>query len=413
MNDSLKKIYKYIDDNKSVLISNVQKLVRIPTVNPPGSNYQDMIKSLEDICSNVGLTTRRLKVSNSYLKKNNIMLDSSRINLLANFSVGRDKKTLHFNGHYDVVPVLNESLWKHNPFSGHVDKTKVYGRGTDDMKGTIASMLFAFEAILKTSNKPYVNIEYSFVPDEETGSHAGFRYLVCENLINPDYAIGEGSGGINVSHGNNGVLWIEITLEGKAAHASVPHTGINAFEDMVKISNELITLKNKIEKRESKYLTCTGVHGKSSLVLGGVCEGGIKVNVVPNQIKFSIDRRIIPEETVASAKKEIHDIIEKLKPNIKSKIKIEYFAQDTPVVISTDSHICRCADNAIKNIFGKHAVFTVLPCANDIRFFDGKKTQFIGYSPGGLKCAHVDNEYVEISALVSSAKFYAYMMKML
>src|SRR5581483_6231435 len=97
---------------------------------------------------------------------------------------GTAAKTLHVNGHFDVVPVT--SSWQRSPFKPKLEGHRLYGRGACDMKGGIAAAIFALQAIQKAGIRPAYNLEFSFVCDEETDGAMGAGYLVRKKLVRPD-----------------------------------------------------------------------------------------------------------------------------------------------------------------------------------------------------------------------------------
>src|SRR5205085_2030804 len=119
----------------------------------------------------LGLITRRYTLSNAELRKHlpPAQLGYPRYNVLGQLAVRGAKKTVHFNAHYDVVPVSGQ--WKHgSPFGGKIEAGWIYGRGTADMKGSHASLLMALRALRVTGAAPKMNVEVSFTADEETDS---------------------------------------------------------------------------------------------------------------------------------------------------------------------------------------------------------------------------------------------------
>lgn len=293
----------YIDTHSADLIRRLQKLVGTSTVNPPGENYAPITAYLVNEMNAIGLKTKRLTVPMAEVKK---VLPADqhafpRYNVLGKLAAKGAKKTIHFNAHYDVVPVSGQ--WKHgSPFSGKVEGDWIYGRGTADMKGSIASLLLAIQSLTATQTIPKMNIEVSFTADEETDSLLGAGWLVENAPIKPDYAIVMEGGELNqVCCGHNGVVWLEVTVHGQAAHGSTPEAGINALEKMSALVLALDAYKQKLAKRVFK--TPDGKTMRPTINLGGVFsagEGG-KINTVPALAKFSIDRRVLAVETVESA----------------------------------------------------------------------------------------------------------------
>ncbi len=400
----MERLFRHIDSKKDEIVKFTSELISIPTVNPPGENYERIVEVLEKRLKALGLSTRRYLTPPTVLKKYKIEKNSPRITLIARWDVGA-KKTLHINGHYDVVPVT--SNWKTNPFKPVIKNGKLFGRGAEDMKSDIACIIFAVEAIKSQGLKPNVNIEFSFVPDEESGGMTGLGYLVSKNILKPDYALGEGYWQDYVSIGNKGVLWLKIEVKGRSCHGSSPYKGINAFEKMLEVADAIKKLGKVISKRKTKFATLDKRDRYATLVLGGEMKGGLKVNVVPDKAVFTIDRRVLPEEDLNKAEKEIRDAVEKLKKKDKSlKVKIKIIAKDIPVVVD-DKAILDAMGSAIKKVIKKRPKFAVQPGGTDLRFFIKRGIPAIGYGPCGGGKYHADDEHVFIDSLPKTTKVFA------
>ncbi|MCX5687265.1 MAG: M20 family metallopeptidase [Candidatus Omnitrophica bacterium] len=405
------KLRYYLEKNKAKVINLVSRLIGIPTINPPGKNYEEMTSLLERECKKLGLVTRKYITPKSIIDKHKVAGGSKRINLVADLNAGH-KKVLHINSHYDVVPATDK--WKTNPFKAVVKGNKICGRGSEDMKGNIASVLFALKALQDCGIKPKINIQLSFTPDEEIGGGTGLGYLVARGLVKANYAMSEGYSGNYISIGNKGILWAEVEVVGKSAHGSMPYKGVNSFERMNMIVNELEKLKNKILKKKTKYNMRDTISKSPSFVMGGFIEGGGKVNVIPGITKFSIDRRLIPEENINAAKMEIETVIKKFNNRYKdSKVNIKFVSQGRPVVSIKDKEFFKVAAESIKFVTGKKANFSVMPGATDMRYFMQKGVPSLGYSARGEEKWHSDNEFVCINSLVNTAEVFALIMSRL
>lgn len=402
------KIKSYLRANKKYVVKLVSKLIEIPTVNPPGENYEEMVDFLERECGKLGLAAGRYVTPEQMLDKYGVKGGSKRISLVADLNKGHSK-TFHINFHYDVVPATDK--WITYPFKATVKNSRIYGRGSEDMKGTIASVLFALRALKECSIKPKINIQLSFTPDEEIGGRTGLGYLVEKGLVKADYAMSEGYSGNYISVGNKGVLWAEIEVIGKSAHGSMPYKGVNSFERMNMLAGELEKLKNKILKRKTRHSMRDAVSKNATFVMGGLLEGGVKINVVPGIAKFSIDRRLIPEENIDVAKKEIEAVIKKFNKKRKdSKVNIRFVSQASPAISKRDEVFFKTASDSIKAATGRKANFSIMPGATDMRYFMWKGIPSLGYSASGGEKWHSDNEFVSIKSLVDTAKVYALIM---
>ena len=405
------KIKSYLRANKKYAIRLVSRLIEIPTINPPGENYEEMVSFLEGECRKLGLTARKYITPKRVLGEYGVKGGSKRISLVADLDEGY-RKTFHINFHYDVVPATNK--WLTDPFRAMIKDGRIYGRGSEDMKGTIASVLFALKAMKECNIKPKINIQLSFTPDEEIGGRTGLGYLVGEGLVKADYAMSEGYSGSYISVGNKGVLWAEIEVIGKSAHGSTPHKGVNSFERMNMLVDELGKLKNKILKRKTRYNMRDAISKNATFVMGGLLEGGVKINVVPGIAKFSIDRRLIPEENINAAKKEIEAVIKKFNKRHKdSKVNIRFVSQGSPAISKRDGAFFKIASDAIKATTGRKANFSVMSGATDMRYFMWKGIPSLGYSASGGEKWHSDNEYVYIDSLADTACIYGFIMSRL
>ena len=127
----MKTILNAVQREKNNIVKLAKKLIDIPTVNPPGLNYEEFVDFLEQECQKSGLKTQRYTVAQTALKKFGISGGSKRINLIARWN-RKSNKTLHINSHYDVVPATGN--WQTNPFQAVVNNGKLFGRGSEDMK---------------------------------------------------------------------------------------------------------------------------------------------------------------------------------------------------------------------------------------------------------------------------------------
>jgi succinyl-diaminopimelate desuccinylase len=403
----------YIDQHASGLLRRLQRLIGISTVNPPGENYDAITAGLTRDLAALGLKAQRFPIPSALLKKS---LPPSqhgfpRYNVLGKRAVRGAKKTLHFNAHYDVVPV--SGAWKHgSPFSGTVDRGWIYGRGTADMKGSIASLLMALEALQATGTAPKLNLEVSFTADEETDSALGTGWLVEHAPIKPDYAVVmEGGEGPAVCCGHNGVVWLEVTVHGKAAHGSTPERGINALEKMAALVLGLETHKRELARR--KFKTPEGKIMVPTLNVGGVfgCGEGAKINTVPATATFTIDRRVLAIENHLTAEKELRAALAAAAKKIPGcRITVAKISENFSCYTAPTHPFFAAMAATVAKVRRAPAVFNVSTGFNDMHFFAAhRKIPTLGYGPGGIDYHGVD-ERASVKELVASAKIYAELM---
>jgi succinyl-diaminopimelate desuccinylase len=403
----------YIDQHKDDMVAVLQQLIGIATVNPPGEHYDSITSLLMNELNNAGLTTKRYSIPNSLLRK--VLPPEQhgfpRFNVLGKLAAPSARKTIHFNAHYDVVPV--SGTWRHeSPFSGAVERGWIYGRGTSDMKGSMASLLLALRALKATRTAPRMNVEVSFTADEETDSVLGAGWLVEHAPIRPDFAIVmEGGEGGRVCCGHNGVVWLEVIVHGRAAHGSEPHRGINALEKMSALVLALEDYKRSLARRA--FVTPEGRTMHPTINVGGVFASGPggKINTVPNEARFSIDRRVLAIEKHTTAERELRAFLKAAARKIpQCSITIVKVSENFSCFTPPKHPFFAAMAETVTRVRKAKAAFNISTGFNDMHFFAHHlKIPTLGYGPGG-EDYHAVDERAKIQDLVNTAKIYAEML---
>jgi len=399
---------RYLDRHQAALVAFLQKLVRLRTVNPPGASYREITTLLADTLRGLGMQVRRLPVPRALQEKTQPqLLAYPRYNVIGFWDTGA-KKTLHFNAHYDVVPV--SGAWRHgSPFNPVVEGGWIFGRGTADMKGAIASIVFALKALRATGVRPNFNVEVSFVADEETDSTLGTGWVTAHGRLRADYAVvGEGGEGDAVCCGHNGVVWLNVRVQGRAAHGSTPEAGINALEKMSALVLALNGYKQQLARRT--FLSPEGRRLHPTVNLGGVFaagEGG-KINTVPAAASFTIDRRVLPTESVRAAERELRAFLRAAAGKIpQCRITLEKISTNHSCYTPPAHPLFGAMHASVARVRRRPAKFMVSTGFNDMHFFaQVLKIPTIGYGPSG-RDYHAVNERARLKDLTASAKIYA------
>jgi succinyl-diaminopimelate desuccinylase len=267
----------------------------------------------------------------------------------------------------------------------------------------------ALRALRATRTNPLMNVEVSFTADEETDSELGAGWLVRNAPIRPDYAVVMEGGEENmVCCGHNGVIWMEVTVHGRAPHGSKPEAGINALEKMSALVLALEDYKRKIARRS--FITPEGKKMVPTLNTGGVFAAGSggKVNTVPALATFTLDRRVLAVENPAAAERELRAFLAAAArriPNCRISLRkiSENFACFSPPKHPFFTAMADCVTRTRR----QKTVFNVSRGFNDMHFFaQHLKIPTLGYGPGGRN-EHAIDESAKVKELVASAKIYA------
>jgi succinyl-diaminopimelate desuccinylase len=287
------------------------KLIAIDTTNPPGINYREAVDFLAPLCRRAGYTVQRVNIPKR--------IDGGRLNLLAHRRSRRKPRLLVYS-HVDVVPADDD--WK--PFEPRIRNGRMVGRGTADMKGCIMAFLAASRAVKE--REWAWDTTLMVTTDEETNQFEQLEYLFEKKLdgvqgatfLDLDSAFGY------VSIGGLGHMSVRITVRGRSVHSGISHTGVNAVERAVPVLQALQELKKRVESRFSGIPThpATGIRRMQAKLNINMIHGGLKVNIVPDTCVIEVDRRLIPEENLRDARKELLSTLKPLGREVDLKIDI-------------------------------------------------------------------------------------------
>lgn len=343
----LNKIYEEVDNlDRERIMDLMRSLISIDTSVPPGNSYRKYIDTISPYFKELKYDLEEVIVPEELINQILLPLEGPRINLVATKEFGI-KKNITFCGHMDVVPATNEGSqkWKFPPFEATMIKSgKIYGRGVGDNKGPMVCLIIALQIIDKLNLRPKYNIRVLNCTDEEIGVYPGIRYLtehgyVQGTVFSIDYSIEP-----IILMGAAGELEIEVETIGRSSHSGLSLLGVNALEEMVPILVELMKLKKIVESRQSKDITgfpdpkTKEKCNLSPLFNLDIIKSGEKVNIIPDICKLTIDRRIIPDETIEEVTKEIIDAIElgKTKSNALD-VKISFRYSYPPLKVDINS----------------------------------------------------------------------------
>lgn len=393
------------------LVELTQALVSIKSDNPPGdmSEIADFVEA--------------------YFHKHGILVNryepvKGRVSLIAVLP-GKGQRTLTFNGHLDVVPAGNLSLWNMDPYAGELIDGKIWGRGSADMKSKISAAMVVAR-VLKEMNTSFPNtFMLMLVPDEETGGEHGTKWLLEEGLVHTDAVIvGEGAGR-HYGVANKGSLGVNLKITGRAAHASRPFEGDNAIERLAAILPRLHDLeawepelpsdvqkiielsrnfyKEIAQKRNipiEQYLWSL----RHTTVNVGVIRGGVKRNIVAETAVAEIDLRYPPGVTGKALLVQLEKLLSELAvPGLSKEVVFDF----EPFYQEVETEIVKISKKALREL---------KICTNPYPIFKGSFNDCRYFKHAGIPCivlghngsgGHVPNEHCSIEEIMQTASLYA------
>src|SRR5215472_15849582 len=337
--------------SETAMLELTQRLVAIPSENPPGNHYEDCARTLLEELDKLGFDN---------VKREGACVVGA---------VGSGSRTLYFSGHYDVVPAKSG-----DQFQPHVEGVNLFGRGSSDMKAGLAAMIHAAAATRDAGLLNNGRIGIVLVPDEETAGPRGSRDLAARGVLGRD-GIGmltpEPTGGV-IWNANRGAISLRATMRGRAAHVGRQFEGVNAFERSLPAIARLAEIKKEVELRETQQNIAPAAARKSILLLGGRVEAGTNFNVTPEFCSFTIDRRLNPEENQEEAKRELRDALE--------GFEIEVLQEEPAAATSAGNQLGVILSRHIATVTGKEPSFEMCPGLLETRFYAARGIPALVYA---------------------------------
>jgi succinyl-diaminopimelate desuccinylase len=324
--------------------------------------------------------------------------DQTRANVVAHVKSAGQRAGLLFACHLDVVGP-GEAAWEHPAFTAVESDGKIYGRGSVDMKGGTAAAVSAIRQIVESGVKLQGDIVFAAVAGEETDSAGAKRFIDDKSRL-PGLAPNGFAGVVipeptdfEVVTAHRGILWLQITTKGKAAHSSAPQLGINAIGSMRLILNELEVYEIK-----------TGPHellGTCSMSVNTIA-GGKAMNVVPDKCSIGIDFRTLPQQNHDEIIADLQIIFAKLKAADEHfDADIFVLRQVQPLETNTNSEFVKAFCSAVGIDKTKVVGYTT-----DGPYFASLGGPVVIFGPGKPHLCHKPDEYIDISDLEKGVEYY-------
>lgn len=377
----------------------LRELISIPSVNPMGREVSGDIyyearvtEYLREFFAKLGCPHEVIEVS------------PGRCNVLARFDSSKSTRTILLDAHQDTVPVDGMTI---PPFEPVIRDGRVYGRGSSDVKGGMAAMLWAFRRLVLEQPAGAASVVMSCTCDEEATT-TGINDLIDywqhgdsrSKLLNepPDAAIIAEPTLLDVVVAHRGVTRFVITTHGRACHSSDPSQGINAIYRMSRLVSCLEEYAADLPGRFQAHPLC----GTATLSVG-LISGGASVNVVPDECSIEVDRRLTPGDDPDEAYRDIHRFL-------KNRLDFEFDMKPPYLVSPTLSNEDNAwlSDSLLQHISAvagsRHAV--AVPYGTHASRTCGAGVPSVVFGPGSIDQAHTKDEWIEIDQLEKASEIY-------
>jgi acetylornithine deacetylase len=364
-------------------------LVSIPSVNPMGRTLSgpEMLETrlgeyLEAWFRDRGIAVERQPVA------------PGRDNLLARYESPGARRTILFDAHQDTVPTDGMTI---PPFEPRVEAGRLYGRGSCDVKASLAAMLLAFDRLHRERPKGAATVVMACTVDEEF-THLGSSML-AETQKGIDLAVVAEPTRLDVVHCHKGATRWKIRARGVACHSSTPERGDNAIYRMARVVSALSELACRLSGASPH-----AVLGPPSLSVGRI-EGGQSVNIVPDACAIEIDRRMIPGETSPGCIEQARSF---LADRLGSLDGLEFDPPwvRMPALDTRPGDWMEPLSDAVKEATGRAPELIGVPFGTDAGPLGAAGIPGVVFGPGDIAQAHTRDEWVELDQARQAADAY-------
>ncbi len=232
------------------------------------------------------------------------------------------RRTIAFNGHVDVVPPGKETLWDSDPFSGEIRNERIFGRGSVDMKSSIAAFLVALKEIIE-EEKLSCSFVLLITSDEEGNAEYGTKellnWVIKNKEVVDDCLVGEPTSsklvGDTIKIGRRGSLSGFIVCKGKQGHIAYPDKAVNPVEELIHFLGKLKSLKLD---DGSEFFE------PSSLNISTIDTNNEALNVIPENSYANFNVRFNDQHSCSSLTKKIDSLVSKHNEESNATLEIKY-----------------------------------------------------------------------------------------
>jgi acetylornithine deacetylase len=411
---AFQKVSTYIDAHQQEATDLLSKLVQQPSTQGNEQGVQTIV--IEKLKA-LGLEVDVWDPEYSVLARHPYFVPSRKTyagspNVVGTLRGTGGGRSILLNGHIDVVPEGDRTKWTHDPFSGKLEKGKLYGRGTTDMKGGNVSLMLAMESIIRSGLKLKGDVIFESVIEEESGGMGTLATLV--RGYKADAAIIPEPTNMKLFIKQQGSMWFRVTVEGRSAHGGTRYEGVSAIEKAIMVHQAVLKLEAKRNARITDPLY-KNIPIPVPINMGKI-QGGSWPSSVADVVIIEGRIGVAPEEEMSAVKSELDECLKELcalDPWLKEHpVKLEFFGgQWVPNTLAHNHPFAEAMKASYANVYGKPVTLEASPWGTDgglLGKVGGIPTLIIG--PGETKVAHYPDEFIEVSEMIHAAKVFAHVM---
>ncbi len=305
--------------------------------------------------------------------------------------------TLVLNGHMDTVPIDDPALWQADPYAAEVRDGYLWGRGACDMKAGLTVAIGVAQYLAAHLDRLRGTLICQFAIGEECAEPGTLS--LCKAGFVGDAGIVLEPTQLKVATAERGQVSMTIRIKGRSIHASQSHLGLNPNWKLPAVLSELHEYATDISQRKHALLP-------SATCVPTVIRSGMSEAAVPDYCDITVDRRLLPGETVQGELATLEQRLARIK-DVDAEFDFEITAAKysfAPAEIPPDSTFAHRVVDAVGEITGSPGEIYGTPFASDVgSLVNDAGMEAITFGPGSVAECHCSDERVSLGELKSAA----------
>ncbi len=326
--------------------------------------------------------------------------------------VGRGGSSLLFDSHVDTVQVNDAAMWQYDPFGGEIVNGVLHGRGSVDMKSSVAANVYAAAWAKQQGLVEDKTVYVSCTVMEEDCDGENLKHLFREFSLRPDAVVICEPSNNRIALGHKGKVQVSIKTQGISAHGAAPEKGVNAIYEMAEIIQ-------RVDRLNARLLTQANPRG--TVVMSDIRSTSASLNAVPSACEAYLDRRLVPGETEEQIKAEMDSLIAgkraswevgELHRTSYTGLPVRYRPFHLAWKMDVEhplTHVCLAA---YAKAFGRQQeAFEFWDFSTNAVTPVSLGIPTIGFGPGDYKLAHMRDEHLPTLEIIKAASFYVELIR--
>ena len=398
--------------NRASMIADLQALIRIPSVTGSEAAIATWAAvALRDLGLVVEIVTPDPETIRADLDWPGEEMARTSLPVVIGRAGRKGGRRLILSGHLDVVPPGDAATWTSNPWGGEIRDGRLFGRGACDMKGGVAAILAAVRALHDSDALDRLDGELMvvLVPSEEDGGQGTLAAIRAGATA--DMAVITEPSNLDVVVAHAGAITFQITVPGRAAHASQRREGVSALDNLFTLVRALEVDEARRNAAETDPLM-TAIGLPYPTIIGKVW-GGEWASTVLDRVTAEGRYGVRVGQSAAGAADELRACIE-------ACCMADAFLRDHPATIeitggrfgsarvASDHPLPAGLAATVEAVTGRRPALLGEPYGADMQMFiNVGETPCVMFGPGDVKVAHSADEHVPLDAVVTCARVLA------